>query len=350
MGLGRWAGTLAALTLGGGGWLAFGHPGTPSALVEAAQPSTPLELEIVGGFAIVQADRRLDIAYLNNPEIMLSETRLLKTSPKESDRLVCNVPQVGTQLEVVRGNIISATPPNAPELPSKIFNLDQKEVTFQAMETGPGPGGTPPVHTWPLPPPLPTPPSSASQWQALSNIPGLTKRFPGGLDPNWFTKRNSLKHKIVNGRIRLRGGSITGAVPSRPQMQQTLFDLKYKPGTPPPFKAAVTDRAVYSASVVGNTVVILFSNDGSTLRMLEVAPLVAGEPVKLRVRGHHNGMGPAPGGKLEDFCAFYALFNDIPDYETWLELFLQPGGVVGSGGGGAAPQPTPGFYCPMDWF
>ena len=345
MGLGRWAGTLAALTLGGSGWLAFGHPGTPPAMVEAAQPSTPLEIEIVGGFAIVQADPRLDIAYLNNPMIKLSDTRPLTTG--ESDPVVCNVPQVGTQLEIVRGTITSAMPANAPELPGKIFNLDQKEVTFPALEAGAV--GSGPVHTWPPVPPLPTPSSNATQWQTLRFIPGLTKHHTGtGPAPNWFTKVNAAGNRIVNGRIRLRGGSITGSVPSRPQMQESHFEFrKVSGGVTIP--AAVTDRAVYSATVVGNNVVILFTNGGtSPIRRLEVAPLVAGEPVKLRVRGNHNGMGPEPGGKLGDFCTFYSLFDDIPDHEQWLEPFLIQ--AAGGGGGGLGPQPTPGFYCPMDWF
>jgi hypothetical protein len=315
-------------------------------MVEAAQPSTLLEIEIVGGFAIVQADPRLDIAYLNNPMIKLSDTRLLTAG--ESDPVVCDVPQIGTQLEVVRGNIVSALPPNAPELPSKIFDLDKKEVTFPALEAGPG--GTPPLHTWPPTPPLPTPSGNAAQWQNLRFIPGLTKRHTGTAPaPNWFTKVNAAGNKIVNGRIRLRGGSIAGDVPSRPQMQESHFEFRERSNSVPPFKAAVTDRAVYSATVVGNNVVILFSAGGnSPIRRLEVAPLVAGEPVKLRVRGHHNGLGPESGGKLGDFCAFYSLFDDIPDYEKWLEPFLIQ--VSGGAGGGPGPQPTPGFYCPMDWF
>jgi hypothetical protein len=343
MGLGRWAGTLAAVTLGGGGWLAFDQPGTPPAMVEAAQPSTPLEIEIVGGFAIVKADPRLDIAYLNDTTINLSQTRALKTG--ESDRTVCNVPQVGTQLEIVRGNIISANPPNAPELPSKIFDLDEKEVTFPALEAGAvGPGA---VHTWPPVPPLPTPPSSAAQWHTLRFIPGLTKHHTGtGPAPNWFTKVNNAGVRLVNGRIRLRGGSIIGGVPSRPQMQESHFEFRDVSNTLS-IQAAVTDRAVYSATVVGNNVVIQFSAGGnSPIRRLEVAPLVAGEAVKLRVRGNHNGMGPEPGGKLGDFCVFYALFDDIPDHEQWLEPFL----IQAGGGGGTGPQPSPGFFCPFDMF
>jgi hypothetical protein len=344
LGLGKWAGTLAVLTVGGGGWLAFGQPGTPPATVEAAQPSTPLEIELVGGFAIVQADPRLDIAYLNDTTIRLSETRLLKSG--ESDKTVCSVLQAGTQLEIVRGNITSAVPNNAPELPTKIFDLDEKEVTFPALEAGAvGPG---PVHTWPPVPPLPTPPSSAAQWNTLRFIPGLTKNHTGtGPAPNWFTKVNAAGIKLVNGRIRLRGGSITGGVPSRPEMQESHFEFREISNTRAPFKAAVTDRAVYSASVVGNDVVILFTAGGnSPITRLVVAPQVAGEAVKLRVRGKHNGMGPEPGGKLGDFCAFYALFNDIPDHENWLEPFLIQ---TGGGGGGGGPQPTPGFYCPFDW-
>jgi hypothetical protein len=343
MGLGRWAGTLAALTLGGGGWLAFGQPGTPPAMAEAAQPSTPLEIEIVGGFAIVQANPRLDIAYLNDTTINLSQTRALKTG--ESDRVVCNVPQVGTQLEIVRGTITGAIPPNAPELPSKIFDLDEKEVTFPALEAGAvGPGL---VHTWPPVPPLPTPASSAAQWHTLRFIPGLTKHHTGtGPASNWFTKVNNANIRLVNGRIRLRGGSITGGVPSRPQMQESHFNFRDVSNTLS-FNAAVTDRAVYSATVVGNNVVIQFTAGGnSPIRRLEVAPLVAGEPVKLRVRGNHNGMGPDPGGKLSDFCVFYALFDDIPDHEHWLEPFL----IQAGGGSGTGPQPSPGFFCPFDLF
>ena len=343
MGLGKWAGTLAALTLGGSGWLAFGHLRTLPAMVEAAQPSTPLEIELVGGFAIVQANPRLDIAYLNDTSITVSQTRNLK--PGETDKVVCNVLQVGTQLEIVRGNIISAIPANAPELPSKIFDLDEKEVTFPALEAGPA--GPAPVHTWPPVPPLPTPASNATQWHTLRFIPGLTKHHTGTAPaPNWFTKVNAAGVRLVNGRLRLRGGSITGGVPSRPQMQESHFEFRDVSNTLS-FKAAVTDRAVYSATVVGNNVVIQFSAGGnSPIRRLEVAPLVAGEAVKLRVRGNHNGMGPEPGGKLGDFCAFYSLFDDIPDHEQWLEPFL----IQAGGSGGTGPQPSPGFFCPFDYF
>jgi hypothetical protein len=336
MGLGRWAAALAAVTLGGGGWLAFGQPGTAPEIVEAAQPSTALEIEFVGGFAFVQSNPRLDVGYLNDTTIKLSQTRALK--PGESDRIVCNVPQSGTQLEIVRGIITSAMPANAPELPSKIFDLDEKTVTFPGLEAGTSSLNA--THTWPPVPHLPAPPSDADKWRPLPFIPGLTKHHTtNGPHPNWHTK--------VNGRLRLKGGSVTGGIPSRPQMQDSHFEFRKVSGglTIP---AAVTDRAVYTATVTATNIVIQFTNGGtSPIRRLEIAPEVAGEAIKLRVRGKHNGMGPEPGGKLGDFCAFYSLFDDIPDHEQWIEPFLIQ---AGGGGGGGGPQPSPGFYCPMDWF
>ena len=175
MGLGRWAAALAAVTLGGGGWLAFGQPGTPPEIVEATQPSTALEIEFVGGFAFVQSNPRLDVAYLNDVSIKLSETRPLNTG--ETDRVVCDVHQLGAQLEVVRGNIVSSVQATQQELLTKIFELNgKKNVTFPGLEAGNAPLNA--THTWPPTPPLPTPPTDPNQWLPLSYMPGLTKHRP----------------------------------------------------------------------------------------------------------------------------------------------------------------------------
>ena len=336
MGLGKWAAALAAVTLGGGGWLAIGQPATAPDIVEAAQPSIALEIEFVGGFAFVQSNPRLDVAYLNNVLINLSDTRPLESG--ESDRVVCSVAQIGAQLEVVRGNIVSAVPSNAPELPSKIFDLNgKKNVTFPGLEAGDASLNA--NHTWPPTPPLPTPATEANKWLPLHFIPGLTKHHPmTGPHANWVSK--------VNGRIRLKGGTVTAGVPSTPQMQESHFDFTNVSGTQS-FTGAMTDRAVYTATVNANNIVIVFTGGGtSPITRLEIEPLVAGEPVKLRVRGKHDGTGPPANGKLVDFCAFYSLFDHIPAYEEWIEPFLiQPTALVAGGA-----QPSPGFYCPMDWF
>lgn len=336
MGLVRWAAALAAVALGGGGWLAFGQPGAPPEIAEAAQPSTALEIEFVGGFAFVQSNPRLDVAYLDNALINLSDTRPLR--PSESDRVVCNVPQIGAQLEVVRGNIVSSVQATGPELLTKIFELNgKKNVTFPGLEAGNAPLNA--IHTWPPTPPLPTPATNANQWLPLRFIPGLTKHHPmTGPHPNWDTK--------VNGRIRLKGGTVTAGVPSTPQMQESHFNFKNPSGTQL-FTGAMTDRAVYTASVTGNNIAVQFTPGGaSQVIRLEIAPLVPGQAVKLRVRGKHNGMGPPANGRLTDFCAFYSLFDRIPAHEEWVEPFLiQPAPLVAGGA-----QPTPGFYCPMDWF
>ena len=337
MGLGRWAAALAAVTLGGGGWLAFGQPGTASEIVEAAQPpSTALEIEFVGGFAFVQSNPRLDVAYLNDTSIKLSETRPLKTG--ELDRVVCDVHQLGAQLEVVRGTIVSSVQASQQELLTKIFELNgKKNVTFPALEAGNDPLNA--THTWPPTPPLPIPATDATQWRPLRYIPGLTKHHSmTGPHANWDSK--------VNGRIRLKGGTVTAGVPSTPQMQVSHFNFKNHAGTQL-FTGAMSDRAIYTATVTGNNIAIVFSPGGtSQVIRLEIAPLVAGEAVKLRVRGKHNGTGPPANGMLTDFCAFYSLFDHIPPHEEWIEPFLvQPGVVVANGA-----QPSPGFFCPMDWF
>ena len=336
MGLGKWAAAVAALTLGSGGWLAFGQPGTPAEIVEAAQPpSTALEIEFVGGFAFVQSNPRLDVAYLNNALINLSDTRPLESG--ETDRVVCNVAQIGAQLEVVRGNIVSTAPPNAPEQLTRIIDLNgKKNVTFPGLEAGTDALNA--NHTWPPTPALPTPASDPNQWLPLHFIPGLTKHHPmTGLHANWVSK--------VNGRIRLKGGTVTAGVPSTPQMQESYFDFTNVSGSQS-FNGAMTDRVVYTATVTANNIAIVFTGGGtSSITRIEVEP-VGGEPVKLRVRGKHNGAGPQPGGKLVDFCAFYSLFDNIPAYEEWVEPSLIQPAVVVAGGA----QPSPGFFCPADWF
>jgi len=336
MGLGRWTAALAAVTLGGGGWLAFGQPGTSPEIVKAAQPSTALEIEFVGGFAFVQSSPRVDVAYLNDVSIRLSETRPLK--PGETDRVVCSVHQLGAQLEIVRGNIVNSVQATGPELLTKIFELTgKKNVTFPGLEAGNAPLNA--NHTWPPTPPLPTPATDANQWLPLRFIPGLTKHHSmTGPHANWDTK--------VNGRIRLKGGTVTAGVPSTPLMQASHFNFKNPSGTQL-FTGAMTDRAVYTASVTGNNIAIQFTPGGaSQVIRLEIAPVVTGEAVKLRVRGKHNGTGPPANGKLDDFCAFYTLFDDIPAHEEWVEPFLVQPAVPVPGGA----QPSPGYFCPMDWF
>jgi hypothetical protein len=307
----------------------------------AQSTSTQLEIEFVGGFAFVQDDPRLDVAYLKDTEIKLRDTRPLETG--ETNKTVCDVDQIGTELYIERGTIASVTPANAPGVGAKLFDLDKATVTFPALEMANLTLSA--NHTWPPVPPLPMPDSDPMQWQNLKFVPGL-KKFHANqpLHSNWTSK--------INGRVRLKGGSITGDVPSNPYLQPAMFDFKEVSGATRVAGAAVTDRAIYKVTVPAANVVISITGGGPAPRSLTINPPAPGQPVKLRVRGIHADMLHSPTGKLHDFCAFYGLFNVIPPYETWLEphvimIAAPPSSTTSTTGGG---QPSPGFYCPADWF
>jgi hypothetical protein len=86
---------------------------------DSIQPQvTKLEIEITGGFAYIPSpnDRTLFVAYLND----VLEKQDTDNLPGTPDEVVCDVPQVGTELMVVRG-VVDGYNGSQPMPESRIF-------------------------------------------------------------------------------------------------------------------------------------------------------------------------------------------------------------------------------------
>ncbi len=95
---------------------------------DSVQPqTTKLEIEITGGFAYIPSpnDSTLHIAYLNNVQVKEDTDN----NPGTADEVVCNVPQVGTELMIVRG-VVDAYQGSQPMPETRIFDLDKARLRF----------------------------------------------------------------------------------------------------------------------------------------------------------------------------------------------------------------------------
>lgn len=317
-----------------------------------AGPSTKLQIEINGGFAYVAptgTDNRLEVAYLNDfvqwndansngtmepEEIEFDDLNGNgRRDPGEPD--TCNVNQIGTQLKVTKGTIITHDPSTQPLPASREFDLDKAVVKFPALESANIPL-TINAPNWPPPAANPLNPDNEAEWADM--VPALLRTHPGKtIDPNW--------RMMVNGRVVLPGGSIKATLPSSPLFKKARFD--FHKDHAPQFKAAMTDKTIYTVDVPSATVEILLGGAASGFTRLVIQP--QGNRVELMLRGMHD-MGsaiPGDGAPLKDFCAFYQLIQPkVPGKEFLVPHYIAPPG--GSGGGGGLP--TPGFFCPGDWF
>jgi hypothetical protein len=310
--------------------------GFGSYYTESIQPSsTRLEIEISGGFAYIPSpnERTLFVAYLND----IQKKEDTDNNPNTADEIVCDVPQVGTELMVVRGVVQDYDGRDAmPE--TRIFDLDKAKVTFQRLG-----GAHPSTNRSPWKPvPLKVPNHADPAWKNLQYVPriidhpGLTNRQ---IIPAWKTD------EMVNGFMALRGGTVEGLTPSDPIAEMAQFE--FKKGTASTL-VSTTDRTFYRVTIPGNDVDIRFSGSSKGYRRLVLKPNAPGEAVRLRLRGlHAMNTPPTDGDELRDFCAFHALLTPEVRSTDYVRIYYKAPPTP-QGGGGA--MPSPGFYCNGDWF
>ena len=320
--------------------------------ITTTSASTKLEITVIGGFAFVPtpADRHLEIAYLND-FILRKDTNgngtMEPNEPVEfvdtngngvrdpGERDTCNVDQIGTELKVTRGTISTSEPTSLPVPASREFNLDKAVVTFPALEgaslpltIGKGP--------WPPSPDLPGNPDNEGDWKDM--VPGLREYHSGTtINPNW--------RKMVNGRVVLRGGEIKATLPSSPIMKKAHFE--FKANNVLKFKAAMTDKLIYTADVPAGEIEILLSGAAIGFTRLVIQP--QGNKVELTLRGLHASSGqPMPNMPLHDFCTFYQLLQPMPLPTDFLLPHYIP--AQKPPGSGPYAMPSPGFFCDGNWF
>jgi len=296
-------------------------------------PSTKLEIDMTGGFAFVPSKdkKMLEVAYLNSV-----------------DEPGCKVEQIGTQLVIVRADIIQSNPA-APE--ERIYDLAGWDVSFPALDaTKDKVKGLRNTSM-----PSPRLPGPTGKWTKSEYVPGMKSHH----------KQSSVRadwDKFISGKMILKGGHITGSTPSDPLMKDAKFTFKIT-GTADQ-QAAVTDKMVYTVYVPGEQVEMVLtkrpvegqSGRGETKRLVLKAP-ETGKPVRLTLRGLHSMPMTGAYGSVEmkDFCAFYSLVQDkdgnpIPPAKRLRIFYEGPRSQAGMTPEEHAAQPSPGFYCNGDWF
>jgi hypothetical protein len=281
---------------------------------------TRMEIESHGGFAYIpdRPNNLLEIVYLGDLNVE-----------------GCEVDQVGTELQVVDGNIVEVVGADIPA--DKKFSLNGTVVTFPDLESsaltltavrGNRPNGGPGN------------PNDAAEWADLKWIAGIGPDFPkSSRNPNWKAL------PVVDGRMTLKGGQLTAAFPSDPAAQTGVFE--FKDAASSKFTQAMTDRTYYTVDVPRNRVVMQLTGSKITRIVVEPRP---DRPVQLKLIGLHTkngGSGVALGAPISHYCAFYQLLDPIPPVAEWLiphfagNPTLPPDKAEG--------QPSPGPYCPGQW-
>jgi hypothetical protein len=292
--------------------------------VVTIKKTTELRFELQGGFA-----------YVNSPVDNMVEVAYLKETNVEN----CKVPQPGTNLNIIRGTIVSIEPAS---LSGISFDVTGSKIELGASEDTGGPISTKPNH-----PPAPDHPAntnSETDWNDSRWVPYVSPDYPtSSLNPNWRT--------MVDGRLVLRGGRLTGSSPSRVLARELMWEWRTNDGLGTKYQQSITDTAVYKAHIKGATITLTLTNAKSGLTKLELKPLIPGDPVVLQLEGRHDMTDPPPqpGDKLKHFCAFYQLMQPVPEYAKQYMPYLLASGVVGSTGA-TGGNPSPGYYCPGDGF
>jgi hypothetical protein len=332
--------TVAACNGGSSGSGSSGNASTAAA-------STKLIIEISGGFAYVPdlPKRTLEVAYLNDFILGTDTNGNNKIDPNEADYDdlnnngsrdagepdTCNVDQIGTQLTVLRGKIVS---PSSPP-PNRTFDLERTVVTIPALDNA----TTPLTYNRPIGHPNPAKPTNAAHWNNLQYVPSLKDFHTGaGIRPSWRDE--------VNGRMVLKGGNVVATVPTDPAIESA--DFEFKQGTSSKGHFGVTDKIIYTVDVPGSAVeLILARNLASTT--LRIEPPKPGQPVRLKLHGMHGADGVASflqGQEVRDFCAFYSLLEPKQPKAQMVKMFYN-GPTMNPGPSG---QPSPGYFCPGDGF
>lgn len=300
---------------------AGGCKGTNPAQI-ATPMSTRLIIEITGGFAYVPdvPKRTLEVAYLNDVDMK-----------DANGKTICAVDQIGTQLTVLRGKIVSSGAP-----PNRTFDLDGTVVTIPALDNL----TTPLTYNRPIGHPNPAKPTSTAQWTNLQYVPSLKDFHPGtGIRPTWRSE--------VNGRVVLKGGNVVATVPTDPAIEKA--DFEFRQGTTPKGSFALTDKIIYTVDVPGTLVELQLTRAlGATT--LKIEPPAPGKPVRLKLHGMHGADGISSfvqGQEVLDFCGFYSLLEPRQP-ESQMVKMIYNGPPPGSFVPGA--QPSPGYFCPGDGF
>lgn len=289
-----------------------------------AQPTTALELEIAGGFAYVlapPADRKVEVAYL-----------------RSIDAPGCSVPQIGTALNVIAGTIVE--PANNPA-GNTTFDVGGAVITID--NTQPPTGAiAPPLGPHPPNPNRPQPHTDPAKWNDLKWVPNVSPDHASStLNPGW--------RSMVDGRMVLIGGTLTGFEPSKIGARDAMWEFR-NPDGDPPYQQAITDRTLYRARVNGNTVALTLGGARSGVTHIVVKPSTPGQPVQLQLLGKHDPNAPplTVGDPIHHFCAFYQLMQPVPAAgKQYLPFYLgDPASPQQIGGG----RGSPGFYCPGDFF
>lgn len=302
--------------------------------------TTRLELESYGGFAYVQtpSEHKVEIAFLKDANVQ--ETDPATNQP----RTVCEVDQLGVDLLVVSGVIESAPVPA-----DRMFDLAGATVTFPDLEAHATAlavnRGTRPTAA----PFGPANPGDLAQWEDVKWVAGTTygqstSDYPASsLNPNW--------RSMVDGRVVLTHGEITATNPSDVGVKDSIFEFKSSGGTKTSYKQAMTDRTYFRADVPSDRIVIhLTGATKTTTNPIIIRPVSQGRPVKLKLIGRHVHQTPPVlpvNAAVEHYCAFYQLLQPVPPARDQLIPHLFTGPPVASTTSG---QPSPGPYCPPDWF
>jgi hypothetical protein len=275
---------------------------------------TRLEMVVHGGFAYVYDNQHLEIAYLN------------------STTGACAVNQLGTVLKVLAGKITSPSPPATME-----YDLKGTVVTFPGMDAN---GSVIALGVGrPNSPFKPTNPGTESNWRDLKWVPYVRPNYSNSLNENWRTL------PLVDGRVVLTDGRITGGAPSDLAATNGMYHFQRTLAGGVSFDQAITDRTLYSVQLAGSQVVINLTK-GSTTTQVVIVPPGAGQPIKLVLQGRHDSSPATP--TIAHFCAFYELMDPVPPMnERLIPTFISTATGSGSGSGGA---PSPGAFCPGDWF
>ena len=319
-----------------------------------ASGTTKLQITITGGFAYVAptgTDNHLEIGYLedwvlrkdvnNNGVMEPTEPAIFDDlnnngvqDANEPDK--CNVNQMGTELVIDRGTIQGHEPSATPLPANRVFDLDKAVVKFPALETANIPLTIGRGTAWPPTPDEPADPDNEGHWKDM--VPSLKAYHAGTtINPNW--------RDMVNGRVVLPGGNIRATLPSNAIFKKAHFDFHANNAFK--FKAAMTDKNIYTVDVPGSTIELQISNATSGLTKLVLQP--QGNRVELILRGKHDSTVPGDHEPLRDFCTFYQLMQPMPDPKDFLlPIFVAvpplPTPPPGS------PKPSPGFFCSGDWF
>jgi hypothetical protein len=290
---------------------------------------TKLEIEINGGFGFIPSpnDKTLNIAYLNSVRV------------EEGGQVVCNVPQVGTELWVERG-VVDDYEGTEPLPGNRLFDLDGAQLKFPKLESADIPLKTP-RKTW-KPNPLRPANHADPAWGDLQYVPriadhvGLTDRT---IKPNWRSDRN------VNGFMALKGGTLEGLTPSNPIAELAQFEFKVA-GVSQGLVSG-TDRAIYRVDVPDDRVEIIFTGAKKGWKRLVLKPNSANEAVRLRLSGlHAMNTPPKDGDELTDFCAFHSLLEPPVESSKYVRIYYKAPPRPSNG----VALPSPGFFCDPTMF